>query len=372
MDLAPYEEQGLYDPDAAGADGQRQLLELLVANGVTIEEMVAANTEHRLPFVLGDRLIRPDRAHLTLADVAERVSMPPDRVQRIWRALGFAERTAGDPEFSETDVRVIQMITVLIANLGDEGAIQLSRVIGSSLARIAEAGFTIGLSQVEGGHLASATSLVEAARAAETLGVLSQAAPALFDPVFRRHIESVARRWDSAPSDDPETATRAIGFADLVGFTAMSNVSSVDEVTNAVNDLEEIALDAASAAGGKIVKLIGDEVMFVAATADAGCEIALRVLDGASQHPTLPSMRASLAFGLVVPFAGDYFGPVVNLASRLTSEAEPDQLLISEEAAAAIDPARYAVGAAASVTLRGFADPVRAVAVRTHDTKGAG
>jgi adenylate cyclase len=325
--------------------------------------MVAANAEGRLPFVLGDRLIRQGPRELTLDEVVDLTALSPDMVRRIWRALGYAEHPADEVAYTESDVRVLQMIAVIIDTLGEAGAIQFVRVVGSSLARIAETGFTLGLSEVEGGFLAHASSLVEAAQAAQLLGVLSQFAPSLFDPIFRRHIELVARNSDRTPSDRPDTAPRAIGFADMVDFTTMTNASSVAELAGAVDDLETIANAAVSAVGGRLVKLIGDEVMFAANTADDGCEIALRLLEGAAQHPTLPMLRASLAVGSVVLFEGDYFGPVVNLASRLASKAGAGELLVSKETTDMLDLARFSVGAATPLTLRGFAAPAMAAPV---------
>lgn len=363
VDLERYEALGLYHPDASDAAQQRDLLELLAANGVSVDEMVAANAEDRLPFVLGDRVIAQGPRELTLSEVAERTALSPDMVRRVWRALGYADHPADGVAYTASDVEVLQMIAVVIDTLGEAGAIQFVRVVGSSLARIAETGFTLGLSKVEGGFLAHAASLVEAAQAAQLLGVLSQFAPSLFDPIFRRHLELVARNSDRSASDRPDTAPRAIGFADMVGFTTMTNASSEVALAGAVDDLESIADEAVSAVGGRLVKLIGDEVMFAANTADDGCEIALRLLEGTARHPTLPMLRASLAVGSVVLFEGDYFGPVVNLASRLTSEAGPGELLVSKEATDTLDIERFSVGTTTSLTLRGFADPVMAAPV---------
>jgi adenylate cyclase len=355
---------GLYDPGAPDGAARRELLEYLVLEGATTREMLEAEREGRLPFVLGDRLISPGRPELTLEEVAARVGLPPATVDRCWRAVGFAAPQAGVALFAEADVRMLQLLAVAIDAFGEEGAVQMARVIGSSLSRIAEAGFATALVNVEGGYLPRAQHLVAGARAAQGLGLMTQAASVVFDVVFRRHIEVVARRFDMNPSPDPETVVLAIGFADLVGFTGISAQLSATDLSAAVNDLETLASDAAVARGGRLVKLIGDEIMFTGPDAQAAAEIAFAVLEGVDAHPLLPPMRASLAVGAVVPYEGDYFGPVVNVASRLVDTARAGELLGTEEAAATLDRSRFVTSELVPVSLKGFADPVAIRAIR--------
>jgi adenylate cyclase len=193
---------------------------------------------------------------------------------------------------------------------------------------------------------------------------MSASAGRIFDVVFRRHIEATARRWDRTPSDDPATVEVAVGFADLVGFTARSRSFEAADLAAAVTALETLADDAAMAHGGRMVKLVGDEVMFVAPDGPSGCAVALAMLDATADHPVLPPLRAALAFGRMVPHDGDYFGETVNLAARLVDAARAGELLASERVAAALDLQAYAATEVPAVSLKGFAESVRAFAVR--------
>jgi class 3 adenylate cyclase len=368
MDWDELTRLGLYDPNAPDAEQKRELLEYLAAQGATIEEMLIAEREHRLPFVLGDRLINPGRPELTLEETARRVGVDVTIITRCWRALGFPASDLGGPAFAEADVRAVQLLAIALDAFGEAGTVQMARVIGSSLARIAEAGFAVSLANVEDGFLPRAESLVAAARAAEGLGMMAQAAPTVFDVVFRHHLEVVARRWDLTPSDNPEQVELAVGFADLTGFTDVARTLRAADLSAALLDLETIASDAATARSGRLVKLIGDEVMFIAPDANAGCEVALAVLDAVDRHPVLPALRAGLSFGVVVPHEGDYFGSPVNLAARLTDVSRAGEVLVSEEVVGALDRRRFTTTPLAPISLKGYASPVPAAAVRPAAT----
>jgi adenylate cyclase len=121
-------------------------------------------------------------------------------------------------------------------------------------------------------------------------------------------------------------------------------------------DFDELASDLVVDRGGRLVKLIGDEVMFVAADPGTACEIALDLTDRLDAHPRLPSARGALACGEVLTRDGVYFGPVVNLAARAVKLADPGTVLVSSEVRRAATDYEFApIGAQ---QLRGFDEPV--------------
>jgi adenylate cyclase len=105
---------------------------------------------------------------------------------------------------------------------------------------------------------------------------------------------------------------------------------------------------------GRVIKLIGDEVMFSAVHPDAACTIALALTAAA---PAGTRARGGVAFGNVISSGGDLYGPIVNLASRIADIAVPGEVLVND--AIALDVVGLAFEPAGRRSLKGFNDPVR-------------
>jgi adenylate cyclase len=163
--------------------------------------------------------------------------------------------------------------------------------------------------------------------------------------VFRLQLRAALwRRLAGADPETPGTVSGAIGFVDLVGFTALSQELDEDEVAALVGRFGALAHDTVVGAGGRIVKTIGDEVMFVTDVPATAAWIAIRLTERSTGDELLPETRAGIASGALVSRDGDYFGPVVNLASRLTEMARPQTVLASAELAMALEgDARFKV-----------------------------
>jgi adenylate cyclase len=148
-----------------------------------------------------------------------------------------------------------------------------------------------------------------------------------------------------------------VGFVDLVDSTRLVQQLSIKELGAALTQFDAGAIDTVVAGGGRLVKLIGDEAMFVVPDVDSACAIALELADALAAHPVLPAARGGIAAGEVLSREGDYFGPVVNLAARAVKLADPGRVLASAEVARAADAYRFApVGAQ---RLKGFDEPVK-------------
>ena len=129
----------------------------------------------------------------------------------------------------------------------------------------------------------------------------------------------------------------AVGFADMVGFTMLSQHLGDEELAAVVARFEELAHDTVVALGGRVVKMIGDEVMFVVQSASGAAQIGLSLAEAYAGDDLLSDVRVALAIGPVLVKDGDFYGPVVNLASRLVNVAHPGTVLISDEFKAALD-----------------------------------
>jgi adenylate cyclase len=125
-----------------------------------------------------------------------------------------------------------------------------------------------------------------------------------------------------------------VGFADLSRFTLLSNGLDDSALGHLVEDFESRCTDIVTAGGGRIIKTLGDAVLFVADTAPEGTRIALELVGQLARRSDIPDIKVGLATGSVLSRLGDVFGPPVNLAARLTSVARSNRVLVDERTAA--------------------------------------
>src|SRR5688500_16438318 len=148
--------------------------------------------------------------------------------------------------------------------------------------------------------------------------------------VWRRHLAEALQR---AQVLEPQGASvqMAVGFADLVAFSRISRHLDQGELEGLIERFEAVAQEAATAVGGRIVKTIGDEVMFVADEASQAAEMALAMVEACSRSDAEVEIRVGVATGELISHHGDYFGPTVNLASRAARAARPNSVLVGED-----------------------------------------
>jgi adenylate cyclase len=313
---------------------------------------------------VADLLLNPGDEVYSFRDAADKLGMSLDEVERAWRASGFAPEDPDRKLFRPSDLDVFASFQIGIDLLGLDATIELSRVLGSSVSRIADTAVSLFLTEVEAPLRAKAASERALAEATtESVKSLMSVQRAI-DGLFRHHLREAIERFHVASTgDDKRTAQLVVGFVDLVGYTPISEEISSRELSALTSDFEARSQDAITEHHGRLVKLIGDEVMFVAVDASAGIDIALALVeafDGAAVTP-----RGGVAFGQVLTRTGDYFGPVVNLASRLADLAIPQEILATTDAR----DAALARGSAAHFepagrrALKGFAEPVQLFSV---------
>jgi class 3 adenylate cyclase len=154
----------------------------------------------------------------------------------------------------------------------------------------------------------------------------------VMDMLLRRHIIAVRRGFLGVQVEGGrETQRLAVGFVDLVGSTAMAQGQSLADWGASLGEFEQLAHDVVVARGARLVKLIGDEVMFSTPNAEVALDVARALTSALRSHARLPPVRAGLAFGNVMTRDGDCFGPVVNIAARAVKLAEPSQVVLSTE-----------------------------------------
>jgi adenylate cyclase len=368
MGPAEFEAAGLYDPEAPNAADHLALLDWLAGRGVTLEQMVTEYRAGQITALAGNLALEADRV-LTLDELAARSGLTPARVVELGRAMGVPPVDAGAARpFGTDDLRAYTAIAVASELFGEEATRRFARVIGSSLGRLAEAAVWLFLENLEGPlrrSNGSELSLAQAnLQAIEMLGLV----PETMQGLFRQHVATAIRRMRAARGPGAtaagrvDTACFAVGFVDLVGFTQLAQRASAQELAALVERFEDTANDVAIARDGRVVKLIGDEVMFAAVDPGAACEIALELMARlCCDVPARP--RGGIAWGEMVVRGGDYYGPIVNLAARIAEQAVPDELLVTPELAARAQRAGLRFEPAGKRMLKGFDAPVALMTV---------
>ena len=112
----------------------------------------------------------------------------------------------------------------------------------------------------------------EALRLVETIGPDFEA---LLTYVWRRHLAAAVTRVESLTDAADEHVVTTVGFADLVGFSELTNDLAEDEIGDLVEVFESRSADVVSRHRGRIVKTLGDSVLFLANTPAEGIDIAL-------------------------------------------------------------------------------------------------
>ncbi|MDQ1685899.1 MAG: adenylate cyclase [Frankiaceae bacterium] len=270
----------------------------------------------------------------TRAEVAERAGVDFEHGRTLWRALGFADVDDDNVAFTDRDVEALRTVQSLVdIGILDRGQqLAVTRAMGQALSRLAE--WQVATLTEAMGRGSARVDPDDATVAARELVPVMEG---LIGYVWRRHLAATAARVFAAGPGDAVARPMSVGFADLVGFTSLTR--HVDEAALAalVDRFEEISYDVISGLGGRVVKTVGDEVMFTADDARVGVEIALALADRVGAEADLPDLRVGVACGTVVSRLGDVYGEPVNIASRLTSFARPGSVLVDRELATALE-----------------------------------
>jgi adenylate cyclase len=295
------------------------------------------------------------KAAFSTADVAREAGVEAAHARQLWRALGFPPVEDDERVFTGSDVEIVRAVRALIElrSVDPDELVQLTRVIGQSLARVADAQVTAAADRLE---RTRAEAVSKEAALAELVTRIETLAPSLeqfLGYVWRRHLLAAVRRRSAAPSaaDAPLT----IGFADLVGFTAMSQALGPHELARIVDRFEALAYEHIPERGGRVVKLIGDEVMFAVDDGAFAADIAVALVAACARDPVVPDVRIGLASGPTLSWEGDLYGPTVNLASRLVNLARPGTVLVSEDLGVGLeDDPRFELRHLRPVNLQGI------------------
>ncbi|WP_353940939.1 adenylate/guanylate cyclase domain-containing protein [Streptomyces sp. HUAS MG91] len=287
--------------------------------------------------------------HWTRHDVVERTGVGPERTARIWRALGFPLVDDDVRAFTDGDVDALRAGERLIAAgiITEESEAMMARALGHHLSRLAEWQVHTLWAWLNRGR---ETPLTPAELASSATALLSEM-ELLQQHVWRRHFAAGAGQViateqagasrketpgaalppDGAvpPGEGLHVQDMAVGFTDMVGYTRMTRGLDSTELVKVLDLFESLAWDVVAEGRGRVVKTIGDEVLFVCESAVTAADIALELTARAQAEPRLPHVRTGLAHGPVLGRFGDVYGAAVNIAARLTAVARPDTVLVN-------------------------------------------
>jgi adenylate cyclase len=356
-----FEAAGLYDPQAEGASETLALLEYLAGLGATIDDLVTSDP-NEFPVLASTLALWGDRERLTLDEVAEAADVDPALIIRAWRAAGFPEPSAehGLRMFTRRDVEILSILRAGIEFVGEAVTLQMMRVLGAAAARVAEASVSAFVVNVVPQAVKQDPSGLRLAQANAESTVLVDGMTRGFDTLLRHHIERgfrPAEAMDGAAGVD--VIRRSIGFVDLVDSTAWTQGLELPALALALNTFDSTGSEIVVGRGGRVVKLLGDSVMFVADDPVAAADAALALIDAFASHDALPPVRAGVASGDLLARDGDYSGEVVNLAARAVTVARPSTLLVDSNTRRALDTSpEFSCRNAGTFSLKGFTEPV--------------
>jgi adenylate cyclase len=303
--------------------------ELAVTLGIDPDEIDRAVADGTLGLLIVEHTVMPERGLYTLDEVVARSGLGAD-ARKFWRALGFPDPDPDDRAFSEMDLEMLRMVDALLRLqlIERDVAFQFARVIGWSMQRVAQA----HIDAIESRLAAGMDDPAEEELATQRAELLIPTVPRVLEYTWRRHMQSAARQriaGDHLAADGQQA--RCVGFADLVGFTALAQEADDMELAAVVDGFETTAFDIVSGHGGRVVKTIGDEVMFEVSEPAAAVSIALDLANAFHQDDAVNDIRVGVAYGPALAREGDLYGSTVNLAARLVGIAYAGAVVVSAE-----------------------------------------
>ena len=333
------------------------------------ETTVGAGPAERTTLAGHEHLLLGEAPSLTLTELARRAGTSLETAQKFWRAMGFADVTPDAVHFTEQDVAELQDTATLLdetseSALASASVLELLRAQSYTMDRLVLwelETFVTDLSERLSLDDTSAR-LVALDRIDSLVDLLSRQ----LNYVWRRHMASILGRTDAEVSargredtgPDLYPLIRSLGFVDIVSFTQRAQGMSKAALTHMLEGFENTARDVITSRGARVVKTIGDAVMYISDDLLVAADVVTALVDELQKGPDAIRVRASLVEGRVISRSGDVFGPTVNLASRLVDAAEPGGIRLDESTAMAIlhspEASRYRVGQCHEVVAKGL------------------
>ncbi|MCT1366553.1 adenylate/guanylate cyclase domain-containing protein [Rothia sp. p3-SID1597] len=289
--------------------------------------------------------------------------------RKIWRALGMPNLKEEDVYFTGADSEALGTVSAMVrsGHVTEDGVLSIVRSVGQMMDRMVAW-------QVEAfvEDMVAHQGMNDAEARRELLNVLPELLNELEDLIrygYRRQLNAavirLALKAEKSVVGDEEDAmdykalplVRGIGFADLVSFTSLSRQMSEKTLASLVQHFEQKCAEVVAVGGGRIVKTVGDEILFMTESPEAAARISLTLSQIIREDPNLPEARVAFVWGRILPRLGDVYGPTVNLASRLVALAEPGSVLTDSSTARVLEgDERFVVHPQGVRNVRGFGE----------------
>jgi adenylate cyclase len=355
--LVPLED-GQWSPPALA---HARIVARMRGRGHTIQEIREASDAGRLAFGYMEELFASDEDTVTLEEAARDAGLEPPLVARIFSALGMG--AVAETGVRREDLQLLEYVsTILGAGFPLVAFLQLVRVYGQALAQVADAEVRLFHLYVHEPLIRDGVPGLEIAEEMQSLAreLLPLAAPMMQHVHFRflQHFveQDVIGHMEADLGDDADLDLGrlrvAIAFADLAGYTRMTEEVGEEEAIDAVERFVE-AVESSLPDEARVIKTIGDEVMVVSNDSASLTDWAVRFQGRFTERP-LP--RIGMHWGETLYRDGDYYGRQVNLAARVAARAAGGEVLVTrpvvEQSRAHLEFEKIA-----QVKLRGFREP---------------
>lgn len=346
-----WESEGVLDGlEGRAREARLALLGDLHADGVSVAELRRAVAEQRLMFLPAERALGEEPIY-SATDIAEKSGIDYDLLTLQWQALGLPISGPDDVAYGERDLEAARRIKLFLdAGVPPEGVVDMARVLGQAMSRVAEASrFLIART-----FLPADATEYDVAQQARTARPLADLMESTLGYVFGLQLVDQLRHEvaDLAGAVDFQREV-TIGFADIVGWTEFAEEAEEAHIGSVADRLAEMATDLLRPPV-RVVKTIGDAVMFMSPEEGPLLELALDLVGAAGEDAEFPELRAGLASGMAIGRWGDWYGRPVNLASRVCSRARPGSVLVTSPVAEARENAAYRFSAAGEKRLKGI------------------
>jgi adenylate cyclase len=301
---------------------------------------------------------------LTLKDIADRAGMTVDELESFRKACGLPTVGHDDIVFGAEEVELYRLFHASTALFSSEEMHHFGHVLGSAVSRVVDAALAMFRTEIEVPMTEAGATPLELARyGVEGLYAFEALAQALPNLMWSHVLVSADRERSLRQTATAlDTVPMAVGFVDLVGFTPLSSSLGPRELDRVIREFEQRSYDILADHNCRVVKLIGDEVMFVGVTATDACNAAMGLIEGFARggDGLCVTPRGGVAFGELVSRGGDYYGSVVNIAARIADLAVPMELLVTTDVVdqVVVEEGKIDFDPAGRRQLKGFSDPV--------------